>query len=470
MRLRSTRQALIAAAEAEEAQEEAPSWRRFLLPLLAGACGLMLLGGTVIGVQMGRGVLAENQAAAAIPPPRNEVSVMLSEDPGLEPPLIVEQGASEGTLQASGTPQTSGSLPVPLDDLAEDLSSRRTQDNLVLGKVQGRPHVDAAPVASVSLDDPTATSTALPGNHAHDALQATLPGFNHDQVTVGAGQPVTLAIPSQVPEDAETWERNALPVAVTDERPMIAVVLDDLGLNRRGTRAAMALPGPLTLSFMTYAEGLGDLARKSRANGHELMLHVPMEPENLAENNPGPNVLTTGLDPEELARRLDWGLERFDGFVGINNHMGSRFTSDLAGMQIVMQALKSRGLLFLDSKTSGKSVGEDAAAAAGVPFATRDVFIDNTPTQAATIWVQLSRLEAVARRKGFAVAIGHPHDNTVKVLSQWLPTLEARGFQLVPVSSIVRFQQYLAQRDPNDRDRLFSAISGFRKKAHGHAM
>ncbi len=457
MRLRATRQALIAAAEAE-AQEEAPERRRFLLPLLAGICGLMLLGGTVIGVQIGREFISERQVASAAPAPRNQVSVMLTEDPGLEPPLIAEQGAAP-----PGTPG-------PLEDLAEDLSSRRTQDNLVLGKIEELPHVDAPAEAAVSLDDPTATSVPLPGNHAHDALQATLPGFNQDQVSMGAGELVTLAIPSLVPEDAETWERNAVPVAVSDDRPMIAVVLDDLGLNRRGTRAAMALPGPLTLAFMTYAEGLADMARKSRANGHELMLHVPMEPENLTENNPGPNVLTTGLDSQEIARRLDWGLDRFDGFVGINNHMGSRFTSDLAGMQVVMKALKSRGLLFLDSMTSGKSVGAVAAAAAGVPFATRDIFLDNTPTQAATIWVQLSRLEALARRQGYAVAIGHPHDNTVKVLSEWLRTLEARGFQLVPVSSIVRYEQYLALRDPGDRDRLFSSIAGMRKKTHGHAM
>ncbi len=223
---------------------------------------------------------------------------------------------------------------------------------------------------------------------------------------------------------------------------MIAVVLDDLGLNRAGTNRAIALPAPLTLAFMTYAEGLPRLAARARRAGHELMLHVPMAPRD-STFDPGPNVLRTELAPAELARRLDWGLGRFEGFVGVNNHMGSRFTASPEAMASVMAALRARGLLFLDSVTSSASVGAAMAARAGVPYATRDVFLDNEWRDRAAIARQFARLEAVARRNGSAIGIGHPHPVTLDVLARWLPAARARGFAIVPVSAIVRHRMGL---------------------------
>lgn len=237
--------------------------------------------------------------------------------------------------------------------------------------------------------------------------------------------------------DQAAWRRFAVPVAAPGARPMIAVVLDDLGLNRAGTNRAIALPAPLTLAFMTYAEGLPELAARARRAGHELMLHVPMAPRDAAYD-PGPNVLRAELAPAELARRLDWGLARFEGFVGVNNHMGSRFTASRQGMAPVMATLRARGLLFLDSVTSGASVGAAMARRAGVPYATRDVFLDNDWSDRDAIARQLARLEAVALRTGSAVGIGHPHRATLEVLARWLPEARARGFAIVPISAIVR--------------------------------
>ena len=263
----------------------------------------------------------------------------------------------------------------------------------------------------------------------------------------GALQQAMLPVPP-VPEITTArrpaWQRFAVPVANLGTRPMIAVVLDDLGLNRPGTQRAIALPGPLTLSFMTYAEGLGRMAGQARAAGHELMLHVPMEPRD-ASYDPGPNVLGSDLPDAELARRLDWGLERFDGFVGVNNHMGSRFTASPRGMAAVMGALESRGLLFLDSLTSPASVGAAMARHAGVAYAERDVFLDNEWSDRAAIARQLERLEAVALRRGSAIGIGHPHRATLDVLARWLPEARARGFAIVPVSAIVRHRLGIAR-------------------------
>ena len=241
------------------------------------------------------------------------------------------------------------------------------------------------------------------------------------------------------------WERNAVPVSVPPGAPVVAIVLDDLGLNRRGTWRAIDLPAPMTLAFMTYANGLGEMVSEAQRNGHELILHFPMEPRGRGFN-PGPKALRVGLDEGELSARLDWGLSRFKGLVGVNNHMGSRFTAWAPGMDVVMRKLKRHGLLFLDSVTTGSSVGSDIAARHQVPHARRDIFLDNDFKNIASIRRQLARTEALARRRGFAVAIGHPHATTLKAIEQWYPGATARGVYLVPISEIVR-RQMRPQRD-----------------------
>ncbi|MEQ9606367.1 MAG: divergent polysaccharide deacetylase family protein [Kiloniellaceae bacterium] len=247
-----------------------------------------------------------------------------------------------------------------------------------------------------------------------------------------------------VPHDGPAlWQQNAIAMAPAEGKPMIAIVLDDVGVNRRGARNAIELPAPLTLAFMTYADGLAKMTAEARKHGHELMLHVPMQP--MSETmDPGPNVLRDDLPAAELVQRLGWGLARFDGYVGINNHMGSRFTASPEGMALVMRELKARGLLFLDSLTAGNSVAGEAAARSGVPYAVRDVFLDNEPDDLAAIHRQLAILEQTARQRGYAIGIGHPHDGTVTALQQWIPEMRARGFALVPISAIVRHRQQLA--------------------------
>src|SRR5262249_7275233 len=152
-----------------------------------------------------------------------------------------------------------------------------------------------------------------------------------------------------------------------------------------------------------------------------------------------PNVLAVELTHEELRRRLLWGLDRLHGYVGVNNHMGSRFTASESGMAMVMEELKRRGLLFVDSRTTSSTVGDRLAERFDVPHADRDVFLDNDEDGAAVL-ERLAQLEAVARRHGMAIGIGHPHDGTIAALAEWLPTLKQKGFVLVPVSAIVMRQ------------------------------
>lgn len=299
------------------------------------------------------------------------------------------------------------------------------------------PPVSAMPAAPAPV--PRVLSAAPEINR--EALEAQY----HETQRQAALRDLQAALPA--PAQPETWQgevprwqQHAVAVAAPGTRPMIAIVLDDVGVNRRGARRAIELPAPLTLAFMTYATGLVEMSAAARAAGHELMLHVPMQPVSEAMD-PGPNVLRDDLLPAELVQRLAWGLDRYDGYVGINNHMGSRFTASREGMSLVMDELKARGLLFLDSLTAGNSVAGEMAALRGVPYAVRDVFLDNEPDNPAAIHRQLAILEQTARERGYAIGIGHPHDGTVEALAAWIPEMRARGFALVPVSAIVRHRQ-----------------------------
>ncbi len=234
---------------------------------------------------------------------------------------------------------------------------------------------------------------------------------------------------------APPWRRFAVaPPAVPAGAPRIAIVIDDMGMNRRNTRAAMTLPPPLTMAFLSYAPDLPEVTRAARRAGHELLVHVPMQPRG-ADADPGPKVLDAKLSAEALRARLDWALSRFSGYVGINNHMGSAMTADRAGMRLILAELKRRGLLFLDSRTTADTVAGELSRELGVPHVARDVFLDNVP-EVAAIRAELSRVEAIARKHGTAVAIGHPYDTTLAALRAWLPEARRRGFALVPISAV----------------------------------
>jgi polysaccharide deacetylase 2 family uncharacterized protein YibQ len=192
---------------------------------------------------------------------------------------------------------------------------------------------------------------------------------------------------------------------------------------------------------MTYASHADEQTAAAHAHGHELMMHMPMQP--LGTMDPGPDVLTDQLSPDELRRRLAADLDRFKFYVGVNNHMGSRFTTYAPGMKLVMEALHQRGLLYIDSMTTAKSVGIAEAHAAGVPTARRNIFLDDVEDQAA-VAAQLAKAEDQAKSAGSVIVIGHPHDGTIAALTAWLPGLAKKGITLVPVTAVVKARQAAA--------------------------
>jgi polysaccharide deacetylase 2 family uncharacterized protein YibQ len=267
--------------------------------------------------------------------------------------------------------------------------------------------------------DPAAASAASPGSPPSDT------------------QPAAAAPAPPVAWSGDAaWVRNSVAFVAPHGRPMIAVVLDDVGVARGHADLAIDMPAAITLSFMTYADGVAEMAARARAKGHELMLHVPMEPLD-KEVDPGPHALTVEASDGELLARLNWDLARFPGYIGINNHMGSRFTQDERGMRVVLQELKRRNLLFLDSRTIATTIGDNLAARMGVAHVMRDVFLDDEMDGAAVL-KQLAQAERIAAAKGQAIAIGHPHPATLAAIRAWMPEAEARGFVIVPLSAVAK--------------------------------
>jgi len=289
------------------------------------------------------------------------------------------------------------------------------------------------PVATIGLSPPEKKPAPVPVVSRSEPPEIPPPILRIPEMAPSA----TPAPPPPPPayQGVPPWQLHALPTTPKSGWK-VAVVIDDAGLDHHRTARIIALPGPLTIAFLTYGDGLVPQVRAAQAAGHELMVHVAMQATSRTVD-PGPDVLLRDLEPDEILARLGRVLAKFDGYVGINNHMGSLFTSDAPSMQVVLGELKRRGLLFLDSRTSPESVGGKVARSLGLPYAERDVFLDNEPVES-KVGQQLVELERVARAKGAAIAIGHPRDGTIEALAKWIPDAKARGFVFVPVSAIVK--------------------------------
>ena len=213
-----------------------------------------------------------------------------------------------------------------------------------------------------------------------------------------------------------------------------------MGPDKIAFENVMALPGPVTFSFLPYADKVQPLVDRARARGDAVMLHMPMQPVGNAD--PGPYSLKPGMSGTELLTAITWNLNRFDGYTGVNNHMGSAFTADAAGMKTVLSVLKKEGLFFLDSLTTSKSVVTKTGRKVGATVFTRDVFLD-PDLDRKTIYKQLALVEQIARETGYAVAICHPRADTIDILGPWLTSAPARGFELATVQTLAQIDEHL---------------------------
>jgi uncharacterized protein len=258
--------------------------------------------------------------------------------------------------------------------------------------------------------------------------------------------PETTSQPgSTLVEPVPNWQQFAIDSELNETTSAIAIVIDDLGNSTERLERLFDIKEPLTLSFLSYARQLPESTQKARARGYELLVHVPMEPLN-GDVDPGMKAMLTSMDHATMRTSIDWHLSQFTDYVGFNNHMGSKFTADPAGMEIVIDAARERGLLFLDSRTTERTLGKALADQAGVPVIERDIFLDNVIEEEA-ILKQLEKAAAIARTRGTAVVIGHPHPETIQALKRWLAKLD--DIEIVPLSALVKRSERnarLAQR------------------------
>jgi polysaccharide deacetylase 2 family uncharacterized protein YibQ len=264
---------------------------------------------------------------------------------------------------------------------------------------------ETAPVMLIEREDAGLMAAAAPGLDEAEFIMPAAPA-----------QPVAEAAPEAV-----------------RPRPILAVIIDDVGLSRSAFDRLMGVEAPLTLAFLPYGEAAPAMAREAGAAGREVFLHLPMEPVGL--DDPGPMALTRHLDDAEIVRRAEWALSRVPGATGFNNHMGSALTSDGRAIRAAMAAFAGSKLIFVDSVTSPRSLADRAAREAGLTSLRRDVFLDNARNRAA-IDARIDEAVALAAERGWAVAIGHPYPVTLDALEDLAARAEAAGVEIVTVAAI----------------------------------
>ena len=215
----------------------------------------------------------------------------------------------------------------------------------------------------------------------------------------------------------------------------MALVIDDLGHSVEELEPIEDLRVPLSYAVLPYEQQTPQVVSELRDRGAEILLHLPMEPSN-GDKDPGPGALRLGMTPDELRQGTLDALEAVPGAVGVNNHMGSGLSADEPAMSTILRLLSGRGLFFLDSRTSAQSVAYRVATRLGIPAAERQVFLDPDP-QPEAIRQQFHRLLGLAHARGAAVAIGHPHPETLAVLAEEIPKAQALGYEFVPVSYLL---------------------------------
>ena len=224
----------------------------------------------------------------------------------------------------------------------------------------------------------------------------------------------------------------------------LAIVIDDFGYDTRLARRFLEIEGPLSFSVLPNGTYSDKIARRVHKAGRELLLHLPMEPKGYPEIDPGEGALLMKMTDAELVQKLRNNLDSLPYISGVNNHMGSRLCENEEKMTLVMRELKNRNLFFVDSRTSSETKAFSVAKQLKVPAAERSVFLDNIQSVKA-IRSQMNRLIHRARLQGTAIGIAHPHETTLTVLKEMVPTLSGKGVKLVPVSQIVHDENAAAR-------------------------
>ncbi len=217
--------------------------------------------------------------------------------------------------------------------------------------------------------------------------------------------------------------------------PCLALIIDDMGASLSHAKPFLDLNVPMTFAILPRLPKTEESASLIHNEGHEIMLHQPMEPRDRGLS-PGPGALYVGDEPTKISHTMEENISSVPFATGMNNHMGSRFTASPKEMLETLQVVKDRGLFFVDSLTAGDSKGYKTAKTLHLPATSRDVFLDNKVEESAIVQ-RLHQLREIAIRHGHAVGIGHPFIETSRAIRSFLKEIKDEEFQLVHMSDVL---------------------------------
>jgi polysaccharide deacetylase 2 family uncharacterized protein YibQ len=382
-------------------QQAARKRRRFRLPFTATqaaatALGSVLLGFAGVAIFHKDPLGGEPVSRIAIKPPEVAAS-----KPSTTPPVEIKHG----TPDAAKTADAPGQKTITIID-----GSSGARQNVVVG-----------------TDGPDSTSPDAPAMMA-GIDQKLLEQSRYGMVPIAAGglKPVSAYAAGSDAQRAKAMKT-----------PSIAIVIGGLGVGAAKTNDAIVkLPAAVTLAFTPYGSDPGKLVERARAQRHEVLLQLPLEPFDYPDNDPGPQTLLASATPEQNIDRMMWHMSRFQGYVGVGNYMGARFIATDPAMQAVAKEANKRGLALFDDGSSSRSAAPAAAEALGMPFARADLTIDAAPNSA-EIDRALARLESLAKERGFAVGTASSLPISIERISTWAKSLESRGIMLVPLTTAI---------------------------------
>ena len=336
-----------------------------------------------------------------------------------EPPAPTTGLLRSGTADETTTPSLLGDQTA--SPLPHSLTPNEAPDHAQPDHAQNEPALE---LEEPDVDFPEYVTPV-------DSLPAApLPGL----VANGPNGPLPI-ISSTGVRASTAYARPSGLTATTATLPKIAIVVGGLGISETATRKAIDNLAPeVTLSFAPYGRNLQRWIDKAREAGHEVLLELPMEPYDYPANDPGPYTLLTSLSAGDNMERLTWLMSRFTGYFGITAYQGAKFTSDRTAMEPMLEALESRGIMYVDTGSSPRSVGPELANSLGLAWTKGDFVVDPALTPR-SIDAALANLENQARRNGSIVGFGSGFPITVERIQKWTEELEDKGLVLVPVSA-----------------------------------
>jgi uncharacterized protein len=371
---------------------------RVLAPTIAGILALMLM------IFVGWVLLVNDPFGGE---PMAVVTARLAAAPAQETPPDKEAKRSAEPAPSQGTTVT----------IIDGMSGKR-QDVTIGG---GRKPADAAatpsPEAGRAADAPSARTIAIEPRLAEMTANGPIPKIGPD----GARPADVYARPVSAPAPGG---------------PRIAIVVSGLGIGANGTTEALAkLPATVTFAFSPYGSDLERFVNRARGEGHEILMQVPMEPFDYPDNDPGPRTLLTSIGADQNLDRLHWFMSRCQGYVGIANYMGARFTANEPAIAPVLGDIAKRGLIYFDDGSSPRSLAVQLSGANNGAFAKANVVLDAVPV-ASEIDSALARLETLAREGGTAIGVASALPVSIDRIAQWVKAAENRGLNLVPISAV----------------------------------